>query len=58
MGSRQECPQQTTTYYLRVVMPDNSVQTRELTVVVTPVTTAPHIALQRQPAGRSTSASA
>ncbi len=42
-GSRQECPQQTTTYYLRVVMQDNSVQTRELTVNVTPVSNAPQI---------------
>ena len=42
-GSRQECPQQTTFYYLRVVMPDNSVQTRQLTVTVTPATTAPQI---------------
>ncbi len=43
VGSRQECPQQTTTYYLRVQMRDGSVQTRELTVNVTPVVGAPVI---------------
>ncbi|MEZ4769565.1 MAG: transporter substrate-binding domain-containing protein [Caldilineales bacterium] len=42
-GSRQECPQQTTTYYLRVVMQDNSVQTRQQTINVTPVGNAPQI---------------
>lgn len=43
VGSRQECPQQTTTYFLRVQMRDGSVQTRELTVAVTPVIGAPVI---------------
>lgn len=43
VGSRQECPQQTTTYYLRVEMRDGTVQTRELTVAVTPVVGAPVI---------------
>lgn len=43
VGSRQECPQQTTTYFLRVEMRDGSVQTRELTVAVTPVIGAPVI---------------
>jgi polar amino acid transport system substrate-binding protein len=42
-GSRQECPQQTTTYFLRVQMRDGTVQTRELTVNVTPVIGAPVI---------------
>lgn len=44
VGSRQECPQQTTTYYLRVQLRDGTVQTRELTVAVTPVVGAPFIA--------------
>ncbi len=43
VGSRQECPQQTTTYFLRVQMRDGTVQTRELTVAVTPVIGAPTI---------------
>jgi polar amino acid transport system substrate-binding protein len=34
VGDRQECPAQTTKYYLRVVKRDNSVETRELTVRV------------------------
>jgi polar amino acid transport system substrate-binding protein len=38
-----ECPQQTTTYYLRVVKRDGSVDTREITVAVTPVESAPKI---------------
>ncbi len=42
-ASHQECPQQTTTYYLRVVMPDNSVQTRELTITVAAAAGAPQI---------------
>lgn len=33
-GDRQECPSQTTKYFLRVVKRDNSVETRELTVRV------------------------
>ena len=43
VGSRQECPQQTTTYFLRVQMRDGTVQTREQTVAVTPVVGAPVI---------------
>ena len=43
VGSRQECPQQTTTYFLRVQMRDGTIQTRELTVSVTPVVGAPVI---------------
>lgn len=43
VGSRQECPAQTTTYFLRVQMRDGTVQTRELTVAVTPVVGAPLI---------------
>ncbi len=42
-ASHQECPQQTTTYYLRVVMADGSVQTRELTITVTPAANAPQV---------------
>ncbi len=42
-GTRTECPQQTTTYNLRVVMNDGSVQTRQVTVNVTPVVGAPVI---------------
>jgi hypothetical protein len=42
-GSRQECPQQTTTYYLRVVNQDGSVTTSQITINVTPVTNAPNI---------------
>lgn len=43
-GSQTECPPVTTTYYLRVVGRDNSVQTREITIYVTPVAGAPTIA--------------
>ena len=32
--SRQECPQHSTTFYLRVTLPDNSVQTRNIAVHV------------------------
>ncbi|MEA3335144.1 MAG: transporter substrate-binding domain-containing protein [Chloroflexota bacterium] len=42
-GSRQACPNQTTTYYLRVVKQDNSVETRQITVYVNPVSNAPNI---------------
>lgn len=42
-SSRTECPSQTTNYYLRVVMNDNSVQTRQVTIYVTPVVGAPTI---------------
>ncbi len=42
-GSRTECPPVTTTYFLRVVNRDGSVQTREITIYVTPLTNAPAI---------------
>ncbi len=44
-GSQTECPTQTTTYYLRVVTNDGSVQTREITITVQPVVGAPSITL-------------
>ena len=43
-GSRQECPGQTLTYYLRVVKRDNTVETRQSTVYVEQVVGAPVIA--------------
>jgi polar amino acid transport system substrate-binding protein len=42
-GSQTECPPHTMTYYLRVVMPDGSVQTRQITVYVDHATQAPVI---------------
>ena len=42
-GSQKECPPYTMTYYLRVVMPDGSVQTRQITIYVEPATQAPVI---------------
>lgn len=42
-GSRVECPPYTLGYFLRVVKPDNSVETRQITIYVTPVTDAPRI---------------
>jgi heat shock protein HslJ len=42
-GSRQECPPETITYYLRVVLCDNSVETRQITIYVEPVADAPSI---------------
>jgi polar amino acid transport system substrate-binding protein len=42
-GSRQECPPATTNYYLRVVLRDNSVEVRQITITVEPVTGAPII---------------
>jgi polar amino acid transport system substrate-binding protein len=42
-GSQTECPPTTTTYYLRVVGRDGSVQTREITIYVTPAAGAPTI---------------
>jgi ABC-type amino acid transport substrate-binding protein len=42
-GSRQECPPETITYYLRVVLRDNSVETRQITIYVEPVADAPAI---------------
>jgi ABC-type amino acid transport substrate-binding protein len=42
-GSREECPPETITYYLRVVLRDNTVETRQITIYVEPVTDAPAI---------------
>ena len=42
-GSRQECPPATIPYYLRVVLRDNSVETRQITIYVEPVADAPVI---------------
>ena len=42
-GSQQECPPQTSTYYLRVVLRDNSIETRQITINVEPVADAPLI---------------
>ena len=44
-GSSVECPPQTTTYYLRVVKRDGSVEVREITVTVQPAAGAPLISL-------------
>jgi polar amino acid transport system substrate-binding protein len=40
-GSRRVCPSQTTTYELRVVKPDGSVEVRQITVYVEQVSNAP-----------------
>lgn len=42
-SSRTECPPVTTTYYLRVVNRDGTVQTREIRITVTPAVGAPSI---------------
>ncbi len=42
-GSRQECPKQDTTYYLRVVKNDNSVDTRQIRIYVEQTADAPRI---------------
>lgn len=42
-GSQQECPQQTTTYYLRVVFRDGTVTTSQITINVTQVANRPNI---------------
>jgi polar amino acid transport system substrate-binding protein len=42
-GNRKECPPVITTYYLRVVLRDNSVVTQSITIYVEPVTGAPVI---------------
>jgi len=42
-GSRQECPPATITYYLRVVLRNNSVETRQITIYVEAVADAPVI---------------
>jgi hypothetical protein len=49
-GSREVCPTQTTTYYLRVVYPDNSEETRSLTIYVEAAAESPRIvAFDAQP---------
>lgn len=42
-GSQVECPPVTTTYYLRVVLLDNTVVTQHITIYVEPVANAPSI---------------
>jgi polar amino acid transport system substrate-binding protein len=42
-GSRQECPPATINYYLRVVLRDNSVEVRQITITVEPMAEAPVI---------------
>jgi polar amino acid transport system substrate-binding protein len=42
-GTRVECPPATTTYYLRVVLRDGSVEVREIPIYVEPVADAPQI---------------
>jgi ABC-type amino acid transport substrate-binding protein/heat shock protein HslJ len=42
-GRQQECPPVTTTYYLRVVKPDNSVEVRQISIYVEPAPDAPQI---------------
>jgi polar amino acid transport system substrate-binding protein len=42
-GSRQECPPATINYYLRVVLRDNSIEVRQITITVEPVADAPII---------------
>ncbi|MGD8904899.1 MAG: transporter substrate-binding domain-containing protein, partial [Anaerolineae bacterium] len=42
-GSQVECPPATINYYLRVVLRDNSVETRQITIYVEPVADAPVI---------------
>jgi heat shock protein HslJ len=54
-GSRQECPPATIAYYLRVVLRDNSVETRQITIFVEPVADAPVITrFTVDPAGQIT----
>jgi polar amino acid transport system substrate-binding protein len=54
-GSRQECPPATINYYLRVVLRDNSVEVRQITITVEPVAEAPVITrLTVDPAGQIT----
>ena len=43
VGSRTECPQQTTTYFLRVVLLDGQVVTSQVVITVTSVPGAPQI---------------
>jgi heat shock protein HslJ len=42
-SEREICPGQTTTYYLRVVKPDDSVEVRQVTIYVEPAVDAPTI---------------
>ncbi|MEA3335143.1 MAG: transporter substrate-binding domain-containing protein [Chloroflexota bacterium] len=42
-GTSSQCPSQTTTYYLRVVLNDGSVVTRQITIYVESVANAPDI---------------
>jgi len=52
-GSRQECPSQTITYYLRVVKLDDSVEMREIAIAVQPAANAPNIVrFTIEPAGQ------
>jgi polar amino acid transport system substrate-binding protein len=44
-AEREVCPAQTTTYYLRVVKPDDSVEVRQATIYVEPAVDAPAIDL-------------
>jgi heat shock protein HslJ len=54
-GSRKECPPVTTTYYLRVVLRDNSVEVRQITISVEPAPQAPQITrFTVDPAGQIT----
>jgi polar amino acid transport system substrate-binding protein len=54
-GSRQECPPVTINYYLRVVLRDNSVETRQIPIYVEPVADAPVITrFTADPAGQIT----
>jgi heat shock protein HslJ len=41
--TRRECPPVTSTYFLRVVLPDNSVEVRQIKINVEPVADAPFI---------------
>jgi polar amino acid transport system substrate-binding protein len=41
--TRKECPPTTTTYYLRVVLRDNSVEVQQIAIYVEPVADAPQI---------------
>ncbi|HSR31118.1 MAG TPA: transporter substrate-binding domain-containing protein, partial [Anaerolineae bacterium] len=54
-GSRRECPPVTTTYYLRVVLRDNTVEVRQITISVEPAAQAPQITrFTVDPAGQIT----
>ncbi|MGD8473763.1 MAG: META domain-containing protein, partial [Anaerolineae bacterium] len=54
-GSRQECPPATINYYLRVVLRDNSVEVRQITIYVEPAAGAPAITrFTVDPAGQIT----